>query len=169
MPKFICDSNSLQEIDFSYNKLKTIPETCLENKNSLNKLNLNSNPLKCDCKLNHLKTWLDEKYKINSTSQDSTFFELLFDWRCYEPLSLRDRNFINLSKSDLKCEFASLLKRTNSTTLTTSMTTTTSTTVTLITSTKQSLSVLSYIINDESLFTNTLSLSDIEEELEAKA
>ena len=171
IPKFICDSNTIQEIDLSYNKLKTIPETCLENKNSLIKLNLNSNPLKCDCKLNYLKSWLDNKYKANSTSQqDSTLFELLFDWRCSEPLSLKDKNFINLSKNDLKCEFASLLNKRINNTSTTS--TSTTTTTTLISSTKQASEFLSYIINEESLFSNTLSvksLSEVEEELEAKA
>ena len=171
IPKFICESNSLQEIDLSYNKLKIIPENCLQNKKSLLKLNLNSNPLKCDCKLNYLKSWLDNKYKANTTtSTDNTFelFELLFDWRCNEPESLRTKNLINLSKNDLKCDFASLIRKTDN--LVAQVTSTTVATILsspLLTSTKESSNVLNYILNGESLFSNTLSVSEeAESELE---
>ena len=168
LPKFVCDLSSLQELDLSYNKLKTIPQVCLEGKKSLSKLNLNSNPLKCDCKMAYLKSWLDNMYTINMTAdQPFDLFELLFDWRCNEPANLKDKNFINLSKDGLKCdgksEFAALIQQ--STTITKKVTTTITSTTTTTTTTKLSSirptsKFLSFILHDESLISFTNSPSE---------
>jgi hypothetical protein len=163
LPKFVCELSSLQELDLSYNKLKTIPQVCLEGKNSLSKLNLNSNPLKCDCKMAYLKSWLDNMYTVNMTAdQPFDLFELLFDWRCNEPANLKDKNFINLSKDGLKCdgksEFAALILQ--PTTISKKTTTSTTTTTTKMSSTRPTSKFLSFILHDESLISFTNSPSE---------
>ena len=86
-----------------------------------------------------------------------------------EPINLKDKNFLNLAKNDLKCEFGSLIKKTNNSTSTISSPSTTTTTAT--TTTIQTSKFLSIIISDddENLISQTLSQSllieDEEEEL----
>jgi Leucine-rich repeat (LRR) protein len=98
LPSFICNLNNLSDLDLNANKLEYLDENCMKillNSN-LRQINLNNNPLKCDCKLKYLRDWLNVNY-------DPDFLEL-FKWECNEPSNLKSNLFTSLSPNDFVCE-----------------------------------------------------------------
>ena len=96
-PQFLCNMENLRELDLSSNRLGTFDLDCLIFKLSqrdesvyemtlLRQLNLNNNPLKCDCKMRKLKMWLMRNY-------DRDLLELI-RWKCFEPFELNGKNKI---------------------------------------------------------------------------
>jgi Leucine-rich repeat (LRR) protein len=94
-PQFLCNMENLRELDLSSNRLGTFDLECLLFKlspsdesvyetTSLRQLNLNNNPLKCDCKMRKLKMWLMRNY-------DRDLLELI-RWKCFEPFELNGKN-----------------------------------------------------------------------------
>lgn len=141
LPKFICSLRNLNELDISNNKIKTIESQCFNRLNKLKRLNLNNNPLVCDCKLAYLKLWLDNLYlnkkqqltnsnskndvdikSANNNINDDDLFELLFKWTCNEPVNLKNKLFINLDlKNELVCDQVKTIASTSTVSLTRSV------------------------------------------------
>lgn len=104
MPSYFCQLENLRDLDLSSNKLTNFDLNCLlfklkENyyeSTSLNHLNLNNNPLKCDCNMRQLKIWLMRNY-------EKDFLEFI-KWKCNEPFELNEKLLTSVSLSDLKCE-----------------------------------------------------------------
>ena len=92
LPEFICGLKSLSDLDLGSNSLQTFD---LNFFNNLKQLNLNNNPLKCDCKMKDLKNWLTKNY-------DKELLDLIH-WECVEPIQLRGQYFTNVNLEDLYC------------------------------------------------------------------
>lgn len=87
IPESICDSLTIKELDLSFNNIKQIPLKCL--KESLKGINLNNNPLKCNCENKHLRDWID----VNIQKDLIEFIK----WECEEPILMRHRLFTNFN------------------------------------------------------------------------
>ena len=90
LPYFLCNLDNLVDLDVSSNRLSGLSLDCLlyklnsgENRyevSKLRQLNLNNNPLRCDCKMRKLKVWLMRNY-------DRDLLDLI-KWTCVEPFEL---------------------------------------------------------------------------------
>ncbi len=100
LPEYLCGLHSLNDLDLSSNNLASFNSLdCLLFKSDLSvklkQLNLNNNPLKCDCSMRKLKIWLMRNYEKDLLD--------LIRWQCAEPNDLNGRYFANLDLNELKC------------------------------------------------------------------
>lgn len=105
---------NLTDLDLSSNRLKTLNLTSLS-KSSIKQLNLNNNPLRCDCNLKELKHWLNQNY-------DRDLLENI-RWKCSEPFELSSRYFNMISLEELTCKSSHVFSSSSTTTTITSTTT----------------------------------------------
>ena len=89
-PYFLCNLENLVDLDLSSNHLSSFNLDCLLFKlrnesfyemSKLKQLNLNNNPLKCDCQMRKVKIWLMRNY-------DRDLLDLI-RWKCAEPFELK--------------------------------------------------------------------------------
>jgi Leucine-rich repeat (LRR) protein len=99
VPNFLCQINQLSNLDLSSNFIQSVDKLrCLFKPNSnLKQLNLNNNPLNCDCRMRDLKQWL---------LKNNDLYDLLefIKWKCVEPAELADQLLTNVDINDLKCQ-----------------------------------------------------------------
>ena len=98
LPDFICQLKNLENLDLSSNLLASVDLTCFKDQDNgekikLNQLNLNKNPLNCDCKLRDLKMWLMSTY-------DKDLLDLIM-WECS---NLNGRHLVNVDLYEMICE-----------------------------------------------------------------
>ncbi len=135
LPEYLCSTSlrNLTDLDLSSNLLANFNLDCLLFKQDLSiklkQLNLNNNPLKCDCNLRKLKIWLMRNY-------EKDFLDLI-RWQCTEPNDLNGRYFANVDLNELNCHLTAttttskkIISTTSPSPTTTSTTTTTTTTTT---------------------------------------
>jgi uncharacterized membrane protein SpoIIM required for sporulation len=121
----ICRFSNLISLDLSSNRLSTLePANCLlfkQNQNAstittlgttnLKRLNLNNNPLRCDCRARALKLWLMRTY-------DPELLELI-KWECNEPTELSAKSLVEVGLDELVCHENQQDIKTNSVTTST--------------------------------------------------
>ena len=99
LPTFVCQLNALNDLDLSSNQLTELNLNCFKSATSpklrLKKLNLNNNPLNCDCDLLELKNWLMQTY-------DKDLLDLIM-WQCARPFQLAGRYLVNVQQEELTC------------------------------------------------------------------
>ena len=103
LPEFLCNLENLVDLDLSSNRLANFNLNCLlfrlnndyYEPSKLKQLNLNNNPLKCDCKMRQLKIWLMRNY-------DKDLLDLI-KWKCVEPFELNGRYLTTIGLNDLNC------------------------------------------------------------------
>lgn len=154
LPDYLCDLKSLNDLDLSSNSLTSLNLNCLLFKQDLSvnlkQLNLNNNPLKCDCNLRKLKIWLMRNY-------DKELLDLI-RWQCSDPNDLNGRYFANLELNELNCPLTTLVTKTTKTTTQFASPTTTSTPIstTLISSTTLIPTLTTARSSKASLITNNI-------------
>ncbi len=139
MPYFESLNQSLITFNLANNQLCNINANNLRKYyNKLKYLNLNSNPLKCDCNLISLKVWLDLIINSDQSNDPS------YNWKCVSPNLIRNKYFNQLNTNyDFNCDLNNnedkclidqddlmFKKSTTTSTTTTPTTSTTSTTTT---------------------------------------
>lgn len=99
LPTFLCNFENLTDVDLSSNQIESFSLTCLLQRNGtktkLKHLNLNNNPLRCDCGMKELKFWLMKNY-------DKDLLDLI-RWKCASPVEMNGRELNRISYYDLKC------------------------------------------------------------------
>ena len=104
LPTFVCQLNALNDLDLSSNQLAELNLNCFKSAMSpklrLKKLNLNNNPLNCDCDLLELKNWLMQTY-------DKDLLDLIM-WQCARPFQLAGRYLVNVQQDELTCPSSGL-------------------------------------------------------------
>ena len=121
LPTNLCQMSRLSHLDLASNRLRSFSSTFLDcllfttpttttysNSSSqisrsskilkLTKLNLNNNPLNCDCNLRPLKQWLSSP--LNSDMRDLLEF---IQWECVEPVQLAGRYLSGVELNELDC------------------------------------------------------------------
>ncbi len=97
LPSFVCQLRRLSSLDLSSNALAGIDLDCFRDSQKaqvrLSQLNLNNNPLECDCKLRELKAWLMGAY-------DKDLIDLIM-WECS---NLNRRYLVNVDLHEMVCE-----------------------------------------------------------------
>lgn len=97
LPDFICQLKKLSNLDLSSNSLTEIDLNCFKDTPAasirLSQLNLNNNPLRCDCKLRELKAWLMGTY-------DKDLIDLIM-WECS---NLNGRYLVNVDLHEMVCQ-----------------------------------------------------------------
>ena len=114
MPYFLGLNRTLLSFNLAQNKL------CHLNANNLRKLyyklkylNLNSNPLSCDCNLAGLRQWIDDLAMLNTIDLNSSFNssadlnqfqrDPVINWKCASPNLLSNKYLNRLNAKDLVC------------------------------------------------------------------
>ena len=85
--------SSLTTINLNSNGLETIPECAFFGFTTLNHINLNSNPLKCDCDAVWLRRWIDIKYP--------GIKKYVLGWQCASPEALKDQKVYDVTEAQL--------------------------------------------------------------------
>ena len=145
LPEFICQLKNLENIDLSSNLLTHIDLGCFKSEQqqviSLTQINLNNNPLQCDCEMRELKAWLMSTY-------DEDLLDLIM-WQC---ANLKQKFLVNVEMSEMTCQEQTTHKKIQSTSTTSTSTTSTSTTTLPVTSKARTTKHLPvYIANTESI------------------
>lgn len=146
MPYFHGLNRTLATINLAQNNLCNVNGVNLKKFYfKLKSLNLNSNPLKCDCNIIKLRQWMDD-LALSSLSNYSNL-ENPIKWKCLMPGVNRNKYLNELSLNDLSCDESSSdkceldldefsLRQIYSVTTTSTRTTSTSTIISTKTSTK---------------------------------
>ncbi len=159
LPSFLCNLKSLVNLDLSSNSLKTIDLDCFETTRNhqktmrLTQLNLNNNPLQCDCNLRDLKIWMLSTY-------DKDLLDLIM-WECTD---FGGRRFVEVGLHEMTCKksviFPVITSSTTQTSKSTSKTTTTTSTTKTTTSKNDVISKNTkgpvYLANTESVLDKAL-------------
>jgi len=151
LPVFVCNLKSLVSLDLSSNSLSTIDLGCFETVRNqqktmrLSQLNLNNNPLKCDCKLRDLKIWMLSTY-------DKDLLDLIM-WECSD---LNERRFVEVGLHEMTCQEPTVPQVTTSTISSSTSTTTPDTTTTVVLKTTNG---PIYLANTEPIRTKLLTTS----------
>lgn len=99
LPQFLCQLNSLTDLDVSSNRIRSVQSSCgliqIATSSRLKHLNLNNNPLECDCRLRDLKIWLTGTYERDLLE--------LIKWECAKPERLKGKMLVNIPIRDLSC------------------------------------------------------------------
>jgi Leucine-rich repeat (LRR) protein len=85
---------SLQQLTLESNRITSIDNCTFRDFTALQELNLDGNPLHCDCRLLWLKNWMN---KLSDTAKMNIL------WECSTPARNRDRHFRFVAESDLTC------------------------------------------------------------------
>lgn len=101
MPNFFCELENLVDLDLSTNRIKKLNSNCQlfklnPKQTKLKHLNLNNNPLECDCELRELKMWLMNNYEKDLLD--------LIKWQCSKPFHLSGKQLTSVNLADLLCE-----------------------------------------------------------------
>ncbi|XP_064622151.1 leucine-rich repeats and immunoglobulin-like domains protein 1 isoform X3 [Lineus longissimus] len=86
---------SLQQLVLDSNKINSIDNCTFRDFTVLRDLNLDGNPLHCDCRLLWLKNWMNKQ--LSDTAKTNIL------WECSSPPSNRDRHFRFVAEKDLTC------------------------------------------------------------------
>ena len=145
-PYFSGLSRSLLSVNVAQNQICNVNSVNLRSVYSrLKNLNLNQNPLYCDCALNGLKKWLND----NEANLD-------MGWKCAQPARLKNKFISQINFNDFVCDSEArcnldedeiMFRRSQSTTTTTTTTTTSTTTTTITTTTTTMTTTASYSMN----------------------
>lgn len=104
LPAFVAQLESLVDLDVSSNSIARVDINKLLRSGSssslsssrLRHLNLNNNPLECDCRARELKIWLVGTYERDLLE--------LIKWQCAQPERLRGRMLVSVPLRELVCE-----------------------------------------------------------------
>ncbi|KAK2726773.1 hypothetical protein QYM36_007573 [Artemia franciscana] len=86
----------LTYVDASYNRIQTFDDTILPRIENGTLINLEGNPIACDCRMRPLKKWLDLENSYGIWSQ----------LQCYAPQTFRGKHLKELSQEDLSCSLS---------------------------------------------------------------
>lgn len=99
LPHFLCQLESLTDLDVSSNRIRSVQSSCgliqIGTSSRLKHLNLNNNPLECDCRLREVKIWLTGTYERDLLE--------LIKWECAKPERLKGKMLVNIPIRDLSC------------------------------------------------------------------
>lgn len=94
------------EFNIPFNKIHRLTQdvlTALDNKQvDIVIYGLNLNPVKCDCHMNTLWTWLQDKMKVSVNQHPG--IKALSELMCFEPQVLQGQRIRDLKLSDLVCD-----------------------------------------------------------------
>ena len=88
--------NTLKRISLRDNGLTTISECCFHGFSALTVIDLDGNPLHCDCKLKWLNLFIEEREKLKNYFQKEYYI-------CATPSLFSGRKFHNISVNELRC------------------------------------------------------------------
>jgi hypothetical protein len=153
MPYFTGLNSSLIHLNVAKNSICHVNAVNLRRMYpKLKNLNLNENPLRCDCNLLSLRHWMDEIALVNKAEEaPGMYVSSNFNWKCSGPEFNTQKYLFQVELSDLTCN-----SRDNSnnkceldhdfylpkTTVSTSITTTSTTTTTTVQTTTASIKIL---------------------------
>lgn len=148
LPEFICQLKNLENIDLSSNLLTHLDLGCFKSGQlqtiNLKQINLNNNPLQCDCKMRGLKAWLMSTY-------DEDLLDLIM-WQC---ANLKQKFLVNVEMNEMICYEPTLPITVQTTTTTTTTTVKQSTSFPPLTSEPKTTHLPIYITNTESITSTT--------------
>ena len=109
MPYFKGLNRTLLNLNLAQNSLCNINSNNLKHFYSkLKYLNLNSNPLNCDCNLLGLRKYMDEMTQnidtnLNDTIQLTLAANIQNNWKCSQPTQFSNKNLNKLNMNDFQC------------------------------------------------------------------
>ena len=94
LPSFLCHLPSLRDLDVANNEIGEWQLACLldDQRSPLRRLNLNNNPLQCDCRSRDLRRWLVRNYAADLVE--------LIKWRCSLNSNSDEPRYLSLMSDD---------------------------------------------------------------------